>query len=229
MDTPAPVSPSEGWGVLHLFLRARPGHDAEAAVAAVKSCQADHHQVVPFSVLGHKAELGVLALGPDLWRLQRLQSDLIAAGLEVVDSYVSLTEVSEYAKGMPVERLEPRLHPQLPPEGKRVMCFYPMSKRRDATGNWYALPYEEREQLMFGHGRKGREYAGRILQLITGSTGLDDWEWGVTLFADDPVAIKECVYEMRFDPASAIYAEFGPFVVGLLAPMEDVLRSVSPE
>jgi len=228
METPPPVSPSEGWGVLHLFLRARPGHDAEAAVAAVKSCQADEHQVVPFAVLGHKAELGVLALGPDLWRLQRLQSDLIAAGLEVVDSYVSLTEVSEYAKGMPAERLEPRLHPQLPPEGKRVMCFYPMSKRRDATGNWYALAYEEREQLMFGHGRKGREYAGRILQLITGSTGLDDWEWGVTLFAEDPVAIKQCVYEMRFDPASAVYAEFGPFVVGLLAPMEDVLSSVSP-
>ena len=228
MDTQGPVTPSVGWGVLHLFLRARPDLDAEAAVAAVKSCQGDDHQVVPFAVLGHKAELGVLALGPDLWRLQRLQADLVAAGLEVIDSYVSLTEVSEYAKGMPADRLEPRLHPRLPPEGKRFLCFYPMSKRRDATGNWYALPYEEREQLMFGHGRKGREYAGRILQLITGSTGLDDWEWGVTLFADDPVAIKECVYEMRFDPASAIYAEFGPFVVGLLAPMEDVLRSVSP-
>ena len=224
MTSPDPVSPSEGWGVLHLFLRARPGHDGEAAVAAVKSCQADDHQVVSFAVLGHKAELGVMALGPDLWRLQQLQAELAAAGLEAVDSYVSLTEVSEYAKGMPAERLEPRLHPRLPPEGKRVMCFYPMSKRRDATGNWYALPYEEREQLMFGHGRKGREYAGRILQLITGSTGLDDWEWGVTLFADDPVAIKQCVYEMRFDPASAIYAEFGPFVVGLVAPMEHVVH-----
>ncbi len=227
MEPSAAVSPSEGWGVLHLFLRTRPGHDGEAAVAAVKACQADDHQVVSFAVLGHKAELGVMALGPDLWRLQRLQAELAAAGLEAVDSYVSLTEVSEYAKGMPAERLEPRLHPRLPPEGKRVICFYPMSKRRDATGNWYALPYEEREQLMFGHGRKGREYAGRILQLITGSTGLDDWEWGVTLFADDPVAIKQCVYEMRFDPASAIYAEFGPFLVGLLAPMEHVVHRLS--
>ena len=227
MEPSAAVSPSEGWGVLHLFLRTRPGHDGEAAVAAVKACQADDHQVVSFAVLGHKAQLGVMALGPDLWRLQRLQAELAAAGLEAVDSYVSLTEVSEYAKGMPAERLEPRLHPHLPPEGKRVICFYPMSKRRDATGNWYALPYEERERLMFGHGRKGREYAGRILQLITGSTGLDDWEWGVTLFADDPVAIKQCVYEMRFDPASAIYAEFGPFVVGLLAPMEHVVHRLS--
>ncbi len=197
-------------------------------MAAVKSCQSDDHQAVPFAVLGHKAELGVMAVGPDLWRLQRLQAELVAAGLEVVGSYVSLTEVSEYARGMPAERLEPRLHPRLPPEGKRVICFYPMSKRRDATGNWYTLPYEEREQLMFGHGRKGREYAGRVLQLITGSTGLDDWEWGVTLFAEDPVAIKQCVYEMRFDPASAIYAEFGPFVIGLLAPMDDVLHQVSP-
>ncbi len=228
MTSPGPVRPSEGWGVLHLFLRTGPRCDAEAAVAAVKSCQADDHQAVPFAVLGHKAELGVMAVGPDLWRLQRLQAELVAAGLEVVGSYVSLTEVSEYARGMPAERLEPRLHPQLPPEGKRVICFYPMSKRRDAAGNWYTLPYEEREQLMFGHGRKGREYAGRVLQLITGSTGLDDWEWGVTLFAEDPVAIKQCVYEMRFDPASAIYAEFGPFVIGLLAPMDDVLRQVSP-
>ena len=227
MEPSAAVSPSEGWGVLHLFLRTRPGHDGEAAVAAVKACQADDHQVVSFAVLGHKAQLGVMALGPDLSRLQRLQAELAAAGLEAVDSYVSLTEVSEYAKGMPAERLEPRLHPRLPPEGKRVVCFYPMSKRRDATGNWYALPYEEREQLMFGHGRKGREYAGRILQLITGSTGLDDWEWGVTLFADDPVAIKQCVYEMRFDPASAIYAEFGVFVTGLIGPVEQVLAEVA--
>ncbi len=226
MEPPAAVSPSEGWGVLHLFLRTRPGHDGEAAVAAVKSCQADDHQVVPFAVLGHKAELGVLALGPDLWRLQRLQAELASAGLEAVDSYVSLTEVSEYARGMPAERLEPRLHPHLPPEGTRVICFYPMSKRRNATGNWYALPYEEREQLMFGHGRKGREYAGRILQLITGSTGLDDWEWGVTLFAEEPDAIKECVHEMRFDLASAVYAEFGPFYLGLLGPVEDVLGRV---
>jgi peroxiredoxin len=128
---------------------------------------------------------------------------------------------------MPPERLEPRLHPRLPPEGKRVLCFYPMSKRRDAVGNWYTLPYEEREQLMYGHGRKGREFAGRVLQLVTGSTGLDDWEWAVTLFADDPVAIKQCVHELRFDTASAVYAEFGPFVIGLLAPINEVLRRVA--
>ena len=79
---------------------------------------------------------------------------------------------------------------------------------------------------MYGHGKKGREYAGRILQVITGSTGLDDWEWGVTLFAADPVDLKQCVYEMRFDPASAVYAEFGPFITGLLAPVDEVLARV---
>ena len=232
-DTPAtapvvaPIVPSTGWGVLHLFCKAPSGAvDREAVVAAVKSAQGDDHQVVCFAVLGHKADLGFMALGPDLWRLQRLQADLIAAGLTVADSYVSLTEVSEYAKGMPAERLEARLHPMLPPEGKPAMCFYPMSKRRAASGNWYALPYDDRLKLMARHGQVGRRYAGRVLQLITGSTGLDDWEWAVTLFAAEPVALKECVHEMRFDEASAIYAEFGPFVTGLVAPVETVLDRV---
>ena len=223
------MTPSQGWGVLHLFFRAPRDAsrvEAEAVVAAVKACQADDHQVVTFAVLGHKAQIGVLALGPDLWRLQQLQAELMAAGLDLVDSYVSLTEISEYAAGMPPERLEPRLHPQLPPAGKGVLCFYPMSKRRDSAGNWYMLPFEERRTLMEGHGRKGREFAGRVVQLVTGSTGLDDWEWSVTLFAEDPVALKECVYEMRFDLASAVYADFGPFLTGLVAPVEEVLERV---
>jgi peroxiredoxin len=179
--------------------------------------------VVTFAVLGHKAEVGIMALGPDLWRLQRLQADLTSAGLEPLASYVSLTEVSEYARGMPAERLEPRLHPRLPPERSKVVCFYPMSKRRDATGNWYSLPYEERLRLMEGHGRVGRRYRGQVVQLVTGSTGLDDWEWGVTLFAEEPGALKACVHEMRFDEASAVYADFGPFFLGLLGSVDDVL------
>lgn len=221
-----PVSPSEGWGVLHLFCRARPAADGEAIAAAVKACQADDHQVVTFAVLGHKADLGFMALGPDLWRLQRLQAELVGAGLELADSYVSFTELSEYAQGLPAEMAEARLHPRLPPEGKHAICFYPMSKRRNVGQNWYTLPYDERRELMYGHGAKGREYAGRILQLITGSTGVDDHEWGVTLFAADPLDLKRCVYEMRFDPASAVYAEFGPFVTGLVAPVDEVLSRV---
>ncbi|MDQ3574933.1 MAG: chlorite dismutase family protein, partial [Actinomycetota bacterium] len=208
---PDPLAPATGWGVLHLFCKASPGVDTEVVLTAVKAARGEEHQVVAFSVLGHKADLGFLALGPDLWRLRTLQSGVQAAGLEVVSSYVSLTEVSEYAKGMPAEMLNPRLHPQLPPEGMRAICFYPMSKRRDPGQNWYELAYEERERLMHGHGRSGRAFRGRVLQLVTGSTGLDDFEWGVTLFAVAPDDLKEVVYTMRFDEASARYAEFGPF------------------
>ncbi|MDQ3575193.1 MAG: chlorite dismutase family protein, partial [Actinomycetota bacterium] len=208
---PDPLAPATGWGVLHLFCKARPDADTEAVLTAVKAARGEEHQVVAFSVLGHKADLGFLALGPDLWRLRALQSGIQAAGLEVVSSYVSLTEVSEYAKGMPAETLNPRLHPQLPPEGMRAICFYPMSKRRDPGQNWYELAYEERERLMYGHGKSGRAFRGRVLQVVTGSTGLDDFEWGVTLFAVAPDDLKEVVYTMRFDEASARYAEFGPF------------------
>src|SRR5690349_19853283 len=107
---PEPVVPSTGWGVLHLFCKFRPGVDREAITTAVKSAQADGHQVVTFAVLGHKADVGFMAIGPDLWRLRSLQAALQSAGLEIADSYVSLTEVSEYAKGMPAELLDARLH-----------------------------------------------------------------------------------------------------------------------
>ncbi len=227
---PEALSPGTGWGVLHLFCKARPGADAEAVIAAVKAAristaEGEDHQVIAFSVLGHKADLGLLALGPDLWRLRTLQTGVQVAGLEVVSSYVSLTEVSEYAKGMPAEMLNPRLHPQLPPEGMRAVCFYPMSKRRNPGQNWYELAYEERERLMYGHGKSGRAFRGRVLQLITGSTGLDDYEWGVTLFGVGPDDLKDVVYTLRFDEASARYAEFGPFFTGMVADLEDVLRS----
>jgi chlorite dismutase len=224
---PEPLSPSTGWGVLHLF--GRLGRDAsrEAVIAAVKGAQSDGQQVVTFTVLGHKADLGFLALGPDLWRLRAFQSSLQAAGIEVNDSYVSLTEVSEYAQGMPEAMKRPRLYPQLPPEGKRAICFYPMSKRRNDGQNWYALPYQEREALMRDHGATGRTFAGRVLQLVTGSTGIDDYEWGVTLFAVRPDDLKDVVHTMRFDEVSAQYAEFGPFYTGLIADPEEVLEQIA--
>ena len=223
------VSPSTGWGVLHLFCKLPAGRAAAAAVdveavqTAVKAASEGDHQVVTFAVLGHKADLGFLALGPDLWRLHALQVAVQAAGLEVTASYVSLTEVSEYAKGMPAERLQARLYPTLPPEGKPAFCFYPMSKRREAGANWFMQPYEERERLMYEHGSSGRKFAGRVLQFVTGSTGLDDFEWGVTLFGVTPDDLKECVYTMRFDEASAVYAEFGPFYAGMVADLATLL------
>ncbi len=233
-----PLVPSVGWGVLHLFCKIAPtlppgaasGCNAEAVVQAVKNAQGDDVQVVTVAMLGHKSDLCVMALGADLWRLRRLQSDLQAAGLVVVDSYVSLTEVSEYAAGVPDDMKQMRLYPTLPPEGKTAFCFYPMSKRRsDVEGaNWFTLPFEERKELMFGHGSAGRKFAGRIVQVITGSTGIDDWEWGVTLFGVHPDDLKECVYTMRFDEGSARFAEFGPFLTGMVAPVEDVLAQLVP-
>ena len=121
------------------------------------------------------------------------------------------TRMAKYLK----DRLEPNL-PDWP-----VVCFYPMSKRRGGTGqNWYALDFDARKKLMGGHARVGRKYSGRVLQLITGSTGLDDMEWGVTLFARTTSEIKAIVYEMRFDEVSAHYAEFGEFFVGLQMPLD---------
>jgi hydrogen peroxide-dependent heme synthase len=222
-----PITPSEGWAVLHLFCKLGPsGADAQAVTTAVKAATGDDHQVVPYAVLGHKADLGFLAIGPDLWRLRALQTDLQAAGLEVVDSYVSLTEVSEYSQGVPEAQRTARLFPVLPPEGKPAFCFYPMSKRRGVGQNWYALPYEERLELMYAHGKSGRTFAGRIVQLVTGSTGLDDWEWGVSLFGAHIDDLKDCVYTMRFDEASTQYAEFGPFYTGLVGPLDEVLGRV---
>jgi chlorite dismutase len=115
-----------------------------------------------------------------------------------------------------------RLYPVLPEW--EYFCFYPMSKRRDPMQNWYALDFQKRRELMGGHMRVGRTYAGRVRQLVTGSTGLDDWEWGVTLFAHNPYDIKAIVYEMRFDEVTHTYGEFGPFYNGLPLPLSEIYR-----
>jgi chlorite dismutase len=259
------VEATSGWGVLHLFYRVdvrraeeEPGGakrivDAIEAFTAPEPDQQDPHQVVTFAVLGHKADLGIMAVGPDLARLQAFQHDLSRAPLAPTWSYVSLTESSEYAVTADDERArladeegvtddaaieerlavwreriahyrDQRLHPRLPT--RKTLCFYPMSKRRSGDDNWYSLEFDERKALMAGHARVGRGYAGRVTQLITGSAGLDDWEWGVTLFADDVAALKEIVYEMRFDEVSARYAEFGPFVTGIVLEPTEALRRV---
>lgn len=223
---PEALTPATGQGALHLFLKVAPLADRAALEQAVKAAVADGVQVVPVALLGHKADLGLMALGSDLWRLRELQSDVVAAGLDLVDSYVSLTEISEYAQGVPDELKQARLWPQLPPDGKRAWCFYPMSKRRNVDQNWFTLPYDERKALMLEHGTSGRKFAGRVLQVVTGSTGLDDFEWGVTLFAVRPDDLKEVVYTMRYDQASAVYAEFGPFYTGMVDDLGVVLDRV---
>ena len=222
---PEPLVPSVGLGVVHLFFRPGAGAEQEAIAAAVKAAESDGVQVVPVAVLGHKADLCIMAVGEDLWRLRRLQTELVAAGLALVDSYVSLTELSEYSQSVPDAMKEARLHPQLPPEGKPAWCFYPMSKARNVGANWYALDYDERKELMYEHGASGRTFRGRVLQVVTGSTGVDDFEWGVTLFAVHPDDLKDVVYTMRYDRASAQYGEFGPFYTGMVASLPEVLAA----
>ena len=223
---PEPLIPSTGLGVLHLFCAVTPQTDRSAIETAVKAAEADDLQIVPVATLGHKADVAFMALGADVWRLRAFQTALAAAGLDLVDSYVSLTELSEYAQGLPEAMAQARLYPQLPPEGMTAWCFYPMSKRRDPGQNWFALPFDDRKALMHEHGASGRKFAGRIVQLITGSAGVDDYEWGVTLFAQKPDDLKEVVYTMRFDTASTEYAEFGPFVTGAVGSLDEVLDAV---
>lgn len=183
---------------------------------------------------------------------KRITLSLGIDALTPVYSYLSLTEESEYitteeeyaetlfkeqnikpnsekfAEAMTVfrERVkhyrQDRIYPTLP--DWPVVCFYNMSKRRGEKRNWYALPYEERRNLMKGHASVGREFAGKVKQLITGSTGLDDAEWGVTLFARDTFQIKAIVYKMRFDPVSAEYADFGEFYIGIQLPLDEMFR-----
>lgn len=182
---------------------------------------------------------------------QRLMASPLGAALEPTYSFVSLTEVSEYvptveqygqrlvaegetadspaykAKLKAYESREAmmrtqRLTPDLPPWPNT--CFYPMNKKREVGENWFLLPFADRSRLMAEHGRTGMTFGGRVTQLITVSVGLDDWEWGVTLWARNPEFLKEIVYKMRFDEASARYAEFGPFYVSYVSPAAAILK-----
>ncbi len=182
---------------------------------------------------------------------QRLLAGPLGVALEPTYSFVSVTEVSEYVPTVEryAQRLvaegvaegseayeakvrayaareeimrKQRLTPELPPWPN--MCFYPMNKIRWPGANWYTLPWEERNELMAEHGRTGMTFGGKVTQLITVSFGFDDWEWGVTLWAKRPDSLKDIVYRMRFDEASAKYAEFGPFYMGYHASAEDMLK-----
>ena len=220
------ISPSVGLSVIHLFAKPTLVYEADEFIAAVKEAEAQGVQVVCISMLGHKADVAIMALTKDWRLLRKFQTAIQHAGLDIVDSYISLTEVSEYSKGMPEEMLNARLYPQLPPVGKNAWCFYPMSKRREHKDNWFTLEFDKRKELMEEHGKSGRTFAGRIIQLVTGSTGLDDYEWGVTLFAVNPDDLKEVVYTMRYDEASAVYAEFGAFYMGMVTPVEELIHQI---
>jgi peroxiredoxin len=182
---------------------------------------------------------------------QELAATAFGACLEPVYTFLSISEASEYVSTdadwarvlIEDQKVDPtsadftakmdtfrkriaayteaRVHPRLP-DNFPIVCFYPMAKAREAGRNWYTLAFDERKKLMQGHGDSGRRYASRITQLITSATGLDDWEWGVTLFARDLKAIRDVVYEMRFDAASALYGLFGTFYVGVRFTSEEL-------
>ncbi|WP_124726752.1 hydrogen peroxide-dependent heme synthase [Staphylospora marina] len=174
-----------------------------------------------YAILGHKADLLFIHLRPTMDELNEVKFRFDKTGFAEVTttpySYTSVVELSAYTippgtDPMSDPQFRARLEPILPKT--QYTCFYPMNKRRSGNDNWYMLSSEERRSMMRSHGMIGRSYAGRVRQIITGSVGLDDWEWGVSLFSDDPLSFKKLVYEMRFDEVSARFGDFGSFYVG---------------
>jgi len=174
-----------------------------------------------YTIVGQKADFMMMILRPTMEELNEIETEFnkskLAEFTVPAHSYISVVELSNY---LPSEGDDPyqdphiqaRLYPTLPKAN--YVCFYPMDKRRQGNDNWYMLPMEDRRSLMRSHGMIGRQYAGKVKQIITGSVGFDDYEWGVTLFSDDVLQFKKLVYEMRFDEVSARYGEFGSFFVG---------------
>lgn len=209
-----------------------------------------------FRLVGGGADFLLLHFRPTLEGIARVEADLArSAAAELLVhawDYLSVTEAGFYhataeaaaahdpdsdayrsdlgervAAEVASAHVRSRLYPA-PPDGMAYLSFYPMSKRRKHPHNWYTLPIEERSRMMRAHGIIGRRYAGRVFQVITGSIGLDDWEWGVTLFARDPLDFKRLVTEMRFDEASALYGEFGSFVTGVLTTPAALVELLEP-
>jgi hydrogen peroxide-dependent heme synthase len=221
---------------------------AEASTALLKMENDVSGQTALFSVLGHKGDLLVVHFRNSFDQLKAAELQIsrlrLNDYLEQTTSYLSVVELGLYESSVKLfrelrekgiqphseewnaaisdttkrqtEAMRTRLFPQIPPA--RYICFYPMDRRRGEDKNWYSLPIEERQRQMEEHGLVGRRYAGTVRQIITGSIGFDDWEWGVDLFADDPLIFKKLIYEMRFDEVSAVYALFGTFYVGVRCP-----------
>jgi hydrogen peroxide-dependent heme synthase len=234
----------------------------EAATALERMEHTEEGQSALFSLLGHKGDLLLLHFRKSFEQLKAAELQLanlrLSDFLEQATSYLSVVElglyestvkmyrylvekdvkpnspewneVMEETRKRQVEAMKPRIYPQIPTN--RYICFYPMDRRRGEEKNWYQLPIEERQRQMEEHGTIGRRYAGVVKQIITGSIGFDDWEWGVDLFADDPLEFKKLIYEMRFDEVSAVYALFGTFYVGVRVPasgLGDLLSGKLPQ
>jgi peroxiredoxin len=206
-------------------------------------------QSAVYSLLGHKGDLMLVHFRDSFEELNAAELQLnrtaLQEFLEPVHSYLSVIELGLYDSSVKLfrqlaerglkplskewtaeveetmerqrEAMRPRLYPKIP--DSPYLCFYPMDRKRGETVNWYTLPIEERQRQMEEHGMVGRRYAGKVQQIITGSIGFDDWEWGVDLFAPEPLVFKKLIYEMRFDHVSAVYAAFGQFFVGVRCPV----------
>ncbi|HET8645792.1 MAG TPA: hydrogen peroxide-dependent heme synthase [Vicinamibacteria bacterium] len=233
----------QDWRALQAAERRARGSESVAALNGMT--RAGESALALSTLLGHKGDLMLIHFRPTFEALQAAQLAVslmpVAPFLEPLGSYVSVVELGMYEmtglihtrlgeRGLKTgsdefeqafdaemeeqrRRVQGRLFLEVP--RRRYVCFYPMNKHRGEQRNWYALPFEERARLMREHGVVGRHYAGAVTQVISGSIGFDDWEWGVDLFADDPLVFKKLVYEMRFDEASVWYGEFGPFWTGL--------------
>jgi chlorite dismutase len=234
---------------------------AEAAKLFAEMETKPDGQSALFSLLGHKGDLMLVHFRDSFDQLNQAELDVarlrLNEFLEPTTSYLSVIELGLYESTLKTykaladqgaephspewnqaiqeiitrqkEAMKPRLYPAMPPN--RYLCFYPMDRRRGEDKNWYTLPMEERQRQMNEHGMVGRRYAGEVKQIITGSIGFDDWEWGVDLFADNPLVFKKLIYEMRFDQVSAVYALFGTFYIGLRCPanrLHDLLEGELP-
>ncbi len=216
-------------------------------------------QSAVFSLIGHKGDLMLIHFREsfvDLNQAELAVANLrLSDYLEPTTSYLSIIELGLYESTMKIykelmdqgiephsdqwkaeiecklqrhqEAMRPRLYPEIPQN--RYACFYPMDRKRGEDKNWYMLPIEERARQMNEHGLVGRRYAGEVKQIITGSIGFDDWEWGVDLFADEPLVFKKLIYEMRFDQVSAVYALFGQFYVGVRVAAQDLPKLLAGE
>jgi chlorite dismutase len=231
------------WDALPESERTTRASETASILAAMQ--QGKEGTSAPVTLLGHKGDLLLLHFRRDFEALQAAQLAVarlpIAPFLEATTSFVSVVELGMYemtgrihaglaerglkpgteeftaALGTEMKEQETRVGGRLwlDVPARRHVCFYPMNKRRGEAKNWYGEPFAERARMMREHGRIGRGYAGRVNQIISGAIGFDDWEWGVDLFADDPLVFKELIYELRFDEATVWYGEFGPFYVGL--------------
>jgi chlorite dismutase len=240
------------WKGLPVAQRAEIAQEAAGVLAEMERNPSG--QSAAFSLLGHKGDLIVVHFRQsfdELGRVERRLAQLrLADFLEPTSSYLSVVELGLYESSLKTysalaergvvpfspewnagiedvlarqrEAMHPRLYPDIPPH--KYLCFYPMDRKRGEEKNWYQLPMAERQRQMHEHGLIGRRYAGEVKQIISGSIGFDDWEWGVDLFADDPLVFKKLIYEMRFDEVSAVYALFGTFYVGIKCPASELDR-----